>query len=85
MDEVFPILAGIAIGLATSAVRSPVKIVLIGVLGVAFGVVAAWVSGELALAWTYALIDTAQVIGAAVATGILAAVWLRRRARSAAR
>src|SRR2546427_13176533 len=59
---------------------------LIAVFGVAIGATASWISGELAISWIYVLIDTAQVVGASVLTGILVTVWLRRRrARPAAR
>ena len=87
MDEVFPVLAGITLGLATSAVRAIwLKAVLIVVSGVAIGWIASWISGELAVSWVYILIDTAQVIGASVLTGVLVTVWIRRRrARAAAR
>ena len=86
MDEVFPVLAGIGLGLATCAVRVIwLRGVLIAVLGVAIGVVAAWISGELAISWAYAFIDTIQAIAASVLAGILATLWLRRRARSVAR
>jgi hypothetical protein len=86
MEEVFPVLSGIVLGLATHAVR-PVwlKAVLIAVLGVAAGFTAAWVSGELAVSRAYLLIDISQVVGAAVMTGVLVRVCLRRRARSLAR
>jgi hypothetical protein len=87
MDEVFPVLAGVALGLATSPIRSSwLKGILIAVLGIAIGVTAAWISRELAISWVYILVDTAQVVGAAVLTGLLVTVWIRRRrARSAAR
>jgi hypothetical protein len=87
MDEVLPVLAGIALGLATSAVRASwLRIPLIAVLGLTVGATASWISGELAISWVYVLIDTAQVVGASVLTGILLTVWVRRRrARSAAR
>ncbi|PYN72342.1 MAG: hypothetical protein DMD97_23760 [Candidatus Rokuibacteriota bacterium] len=87
MDEVFPVLAGIGLGLATGAVRANwSKGLLIAVLGLAIGATASWVSGELAISWVYVLIDTAQVVGASVLTGILVTVWVRRRrARAIAR
>ena len=87
MDEVVPVLAGIALGLATSGVRAIwLRAVLIVVLGVAIGWVASWISGELAISWVYVFIDTVQVIGASVLAGALVTVWLRRRrARSVAR
>ena len=87
MHEVFPVLAGIGLGLATGAVRANwSKGLLIAVLGLAIGATASWVSGELAISWVYVLIDTAQVVGASVLTGILVTVWVRRRrARAIAR
>ena len=82
MDEVFPVLAGIVVGLATHAVR-PIwlKALLIGSLGIALGAAASWLSGELAVSWVYVLIDAAQVLGTGIMTGILVRVWLRRRAQ----
>jgi len=80
MDEVFPVLAGIALGLVSHVVESiRLRGILIAALGVAFGACASWISGELAMSWTYLLIDTAQVVGAAVATLILVRVWRRYR------
>ena len=86
MEEVFPVLSGIVLGLATHAVRpAGLKAVLIAVLGGAAGFTAASISGELAVGWAYLFIDIAQVVAAAVMTGVLVRVWLRRRARSLAR
>ena len=82
MEEVFPVLAGVILGLVTYALRPTwLKTVAIAILGVALGALASWVSGELAVSSIYILIDAAQVIVAAVMTGLLAALWLRRRAR----
>jgi len=86
MDEMFPVLAGIALGLATFAVRPTwLRAAVVGILGVGIGAVASWISGELAVNRFYLLVDTAQVLVAAVLTGILLEFWLRRRARSVAR
>src|SRR5215510_9005086 len=85
MDEVFPVLAGIALGLATLTLRGRWRrIAVIGILGVALGFVASWISGELIVSRLYVLVDAAQVIVAAYLTGLLVPRWLRRRARSAA-
>jgi len=82
MDEVFPVLAGIVVGLATHTVRPMwLKALLIGSLGIALGAAASWLSGELAVSWVYVLIDAAQVLGTGIMTGILVRVWLRRRAQ----
>jgi hypothetical protein len=60
MEDVFPMLAGVAIGLATLHLRRNwLSIALVGTLGIAFGAVASWISGELAISWIYLLIDTA--------------------------
>lgn len=85
MEEVFPVLAGVAVGLVAHLVGSiRFRALLIGVFGVAFGTCAGWVSGELAVSWVYLLIDTVQVIGASVMTMFLVRVWLRRQARRVA-
>jgi len=83
MDEVFPVLAGIALGLATCTLRRVwLRVTVVAILGVALGAVASWISGELAVSRLYVLVDAAQVIVAACLTGALARRWLRRRARS---
>jgi hypothetical protein len=86
MDEVFPVLGGIALGLATFPVRPMwLRALVVGIVGVGIGAVASWISGELAVSRLYLLVDAAQVIVAAVFTGGLVDLWLRRRARSVVR
>ena len=86
MAEVFPVLGGIALGLATFAVRPLwLRAVVIVILGAGIGAVASWISGELAVSRVYLLVDAVQVIVAAVLTGGLVEFWLRRRARAVAR
>ena len=82
MDEVFPVLGGVIVGLVVSTVvsSSRARWVALVVLSVALGSVATWISGELAISAAYLLIDIAQVLGAAVATTVLVGVWRRRRA-----
>ncbi len=81
MDEVFPVLAGVALGLAFHHIASGgLRIALLLVLSLAFGVVASWISGELAISWVYILIDAAQVLIAAVLTAALVLAWRRRAA-----
>jgi len=83
MDEVFPVLAGIALGFTTFTLRRVwLRVAVVGMLGVALGALASWISGELAVSRLYVLVDAAQVIVAAVLTEILVRRWLRRRARS---
>ena len=86
MEEVFPVLAGVAVGLVAHLIGSiRLRAILIGVFGVAFGACASWISGELALSWLYLVIDIAQVIGASVMAMLLVRGWLRRQARRVAR
>ena len=81
MDEVFPVLAGVALGLEFHHITSSgLRIALLLVLSLAFGVVASWISGELTISWVYILIDAAQVLIAAVLTAALVVAWRRRAA-----
>jgi len=83
MEEVFPVLAGVVVGLALQPVASRrLRGVLIAVLSLVFGTAAAWVSGELAVSPIYIAIDAAQVGVAAVLTGMLVAAWRRRALRT---
>ena len=72
-------MCGIAVGLILKSLPSGLRVVAVVVLGIAFGWLAAWVSGELAASWVYLLIDTAQVLGAAILTAVLMARWRGRR------
>ena len=86
MDEVFPVLAGIVVGMATHRVHPMwLRGCLIAVLALGLGAIASWVSGELAISRIYVLIDAAQVGVAAVMTAVLVRAWRRRHARSLAR
>ena len=86
MDEVFPVLAGIVVGMAIHRVHPMwLRVCLVAVLALLFGALASWVSGELAISRIYVLIDAAQVGVAAVMTAVLVRVWRRRHARSLAR
>ena len=82
MEEVFPVLAGVVVGLALHHVTSKsLRAVLVVVSSLGFGAAAAWVSGELAVSAAYVAIDAAQVAIAAVLTAMLAAAWRRRALR----
>jgi len=75
--EIIPLFSGVVIGvlLAHFAPRSTaVRAAVIAVAAVVVGVFAAWLSGELAESWAFALFDGAQVVVAAVLT-----IWLVAR------
>jgi len=83
MEEVFPALAGVAVGLVAQLLRSVrLRAILIGVFGLAFGACASWISGELSVSWIYLVVDTVQVIGASLITMIV--IWASRRYRARA-
>ena len=84
MDEVFPVLAGVIVGLVVPTVMSSrLRWPMLLVVSVALGAVASWISGELAVSAVYILIDVAQVLGASVATWALVRAWRRRSTRAA--
>ena len=86
MEEVFPVLAGVAVGLVTHSVRLAwLRVSLLLLFGLGLGVIASWISGELAISWVYVLIDIAQVIGAGAMTTVGITFWRRRRAWRMAR
>jgi hypothetical protein len=79
MDEVFPVLAGVVVGLAIHHITSTrLRILIVAASSLVFGAVASFVSGELAVSWVYLVIDAAQVFVAASLTAVLAAFWRRR-------
>jgi hypothetical protein len=83
MEEVFPVLAGVVVGLALHALRPRVLrslLILIAALG--FGALAAWISGELAVSPVYIAIDAAQVAIGAILTAMLVTAWRRRALRT---
>ncbi len=85
MDEVFPVLAGVALGLGLSQLAPRwLRLAVLTGLATLFGVAASWISGELAISWGYAILDVGQVLASGVMTTLLAARW-RRRARRESR
>ena len=86
MEEVFPVLAGVVVGLVAHLLRSTrVRAIFIGVFAVGFGACASWISGELVISWLYVLIDVAQVLASSIMTTVLVGAWLRHQARRTAR
>src|SRR5206468_380329 len=65
MDEVFPVLAGVVLGLVAGYIpSSQLRALVIVVLSAVLGAAASWISGELLQSWFYVAIDTAQVAAA---------------------
>jgi len=86
MDEVFPVLAGIVVGMATDRVDPAwLRGCVVAGLALAVGAVASWLSGELAISSIYVVVDAAQVGAAAGMTAVLISMWRRRHVRSSIR
>ena len=78
MEEVFPVTAGVVLGLVIAyVVPRGLRAWVLGIGSVLVGVTASWVSGELAVSWLYLLVDIAQVLVAGATTWFLAARWQR--------
>jgi hypothetical protein len=81
MSELFPILAGVAIGLVVQKIASPrVRAVVLFVLSALAGATASFISGELFVSWDFLFFDIPLVFAAAVATTLLFSWWRRRAA-----
>jgi hypothetical protein len=89
--ELFPVFAGVILGLVTDRFAPrPLGALRLCMLGLAFGAVASWTSGELMISGAYLFMDAAQVLAVALVLRVLAAAWRRHywipgRSRLAAR
>lgn len=73
MHEVFPVVAGIAVGLVALRVTSlQLRWLLVAVASVIFGVLATIISGEALISWAFVLIDIPLVLGSAIGTMVVA-------------
>lgn len=79
MNEVFPVVSGVVIGVLTQRVVAPrLRLgVLLG-LALVFGFIASAISGELSLSWAFIWVDTGLVLLAAGVTIVVMAAWRRR-------
>ncbi len=69
MQEIFPVMAGVLVGVIAMRVASlRLRAIAIALLSVLFGVAASAVSGELALSWEFVLVDIPLVAISALAT-----------------
>lgn len=78
MEEIFPVGAGVVLGLAIAWLApSRLRGWLLAVGSVVIGAMASWVSGELGVSWRYLLVDIGQVLLAGALSWILAVRWRR--------
>jgi hypothetical protein len=78
MDEIFPILGGIVLGLVFAGrLKTPLAYVCFAALALCIAVVASAISGELAASWWYIGVDLIEVVVATVLTALVVPI-LRR-------
>jgi hypothetical protein len=78
VNEVFPVVAGVLSALLVwQYVPARLRALALGACGVAFGALAAFISGELFESWVFLVIDTALVLLAATVTTAVVAGWQR--------
>jgi hypothetical protein len=82
INELFPIAAGIVLGIVVGVLRPGMRRWAAGALAVALGVTATVVSGEFEIGWEFLLIDIPLVAGCAVATVFLIRLLKTHAARA---
>ncbi|MDI3338940.1 MAG: hypothetical protein QJR03_00235 [Sphaerobacter sp.] len=79
MHEIFPVAAGVLVGLLAFRVASSrLRALLIAGLSVVFGVIATIISGEALISWAFVLIDIPLVLGSAIVTLVAVTYWTQR-------
>jgi high-affinity Fe2+/Pb2+ permease len=78
MNEVFPILSGLLVGVALGLLRPKTRLITGVLAAIVFGTAATVVSGEYKLGWEFLLIDI-PLVAASCAVSFLALRLLRRR------
>ncbi|HJZ48096.1 MAG TPA: hypothetical protein VKE41_13050 [Roseiflexaceae bacterium] len=80
MTEVFPVVAGLVIGLVVQRIPSlRLRALALFMLSVLAGVAASFVSGELLVSWDFFFVDIPLVFLAAVVVTLGLAWWQRRQ------
>ncbi len=82
IDELFPVAAGVALGLFLAVLRPGLPRWTGAALAVALGVVATVVSGEFRIGWEFLLIDIPLVAGSAVAAAVTVRLLRGRTVRT---
>ena len=78
MHELLPIVAGVVTGLLVERLRSAnLRVMVVVVLSLIYGVAASYISGELLISWSFILVDMAFVMLAALATLAVMKWWAR--------
>lgn len=78
MNEIFPLVSGLAVGTALGTLAPALRLRLGIFAAVALGTLATIVSGEYRIGWEYLLVDI-PLVGLAAVLALLASRALRRR------
>jgi uncharacterized membrane protein YeaQ/YmgE (transglycosylase-associated protein family) len=82
VHELFPIVAGMVIGLiARHLITTQLRIATLVLGSTLFGAIASFMSGELLVSLAYLAFDAAQVLIVACTSMVLVAAWRRRATR----
>lgn len=77
MNEIFPLLGGVALALVAGQFQPRWRWIVLGLLAPIIALTASWISGEFARDWRFVLLDMVEVALAALAVATLLA-WRRR-------
>jgi hypothetical protein len=78
MNEIFPIMAGIATATLVCTLVAPrLSTVLLIVSAIALGILSSFISGELLVSWAYPVFDIAQVLIVALSSMAIITLWKR--------
>jgi hypothetical protein len=71
MNELFPVVSGLAVGFVLGVLRPSLRLAAAVLLSVVFGFIATVASGEFRISWGFLLIDIPLVAGSAALSFIL--------------
>jgi len=80
MEELFPIISGLVIGLILGGIAPRLRFWVGAILAIVFGVLATVISGEFHISWGFLLIDIplvaiSAVLGLSIARRLRLGVW----------
>lgn len=83
MNELFPILGGLAIGGLVGLIRPQLRLWVAAILAIVVGVLATVISGEFLVSWGFLLIDIplvalSAIVGQALARRLRLGTWSRQ-------
>jgi hypothetical protein len=78
MNEIFPIMAGVATALLVCTLVAPqLRTVLLIASAIVLGILSSFISGEIFVSWAYPVFDVTQVLIVALFSMAIIALWKR--------